>query len=101
MNSYFFLEIKTYALEHTIATFITSNDRTAASFSITLTLVKLKYISIKKKAYVIIEATQKCCHLLIEKQFKPITDQSSVSFMLNTLNKSKIKSKKITMGILE
>ena len=61
----------------------------------TLSSTEQKHSSIEKEAYAIVEALQKWKHLLIGKHFNLVTDQRSVSFMLDLKHPSKIKNDKI------
>ena len=89
-------ETETDASEHAIAASLTQNSRPVAFFSRTLTSAEQKHSSVEKEAYTTAEAIRKWRHLLLGKHFKLISDQKSVSFMLNPKSKSKIKNKKIT-----
>ena len=84
-----------------MATSLTQNGRPVAFFSRTPTSAEQKHSSVEKEAYAIVEANRKWRHLLLGKHFKLITDQKSVSFMLNPKSKSKIKNEKITRWKLE
>ena len=97
IDSSLLFEIETDASEHAIAASLTQNGRPVAFFSRTLTSAEQKHSSVEKEAYAIVEAIRKWRHLLLGKHFKLITDQKSVSFMLNPKSKSKIKkNEKIT-----
>ena len=94
-------EIETDTSEHAIAASQTQNGRPVAFFSRTQTSAEQKHSSVEKEAYAIVEAIRKWRHLLLGKHFKLITDQKSVSFMLNPKSKSKMKNEKITRWKLE
>jgi len=60
-----------------------------------------RYPAIEKEATTIIESERRRQHFLKGRHFTLITDQRSISFMLDQMNHSKIKNKKILSWRLE
>ena len=56
---------------------------------------ELHYPAVEKEATVIIKAVRKWIHFLSQHHFSLVTDQRSVSFMLNKRKRTKIKNNKI------
>ena len=93
--------VETDASAHTIAATLNQEGRPVAFFSKTLNESELKYPSVEKEAYAIVECLKKWRHFLIGKPFKLITDQRSVSYMLDPKVKGKIKNEKISRWRIE
>ena len=62
---------------------------------------ELHYPVVEKEATAIIEAVRKCNHLLSRQHFTLVTDQRSISFMLDSRQRFKIKNNKIQCWRLE
>ena len=67
----------------------------------TLQSSELHYPSVEKEASAIIEAARKWNHLLSQQHFTLVTDQRSISFMLDNRKRTKIKNNKIQCWRLE
>ena len=80
---------------------LNQNGRPVAFMSRTLSGSEIHYPPVEKEATSIIEAIRKWSHLLSGRQFKIITDQRSVAFMLDSRRRSKIKNDKIQCWRLE
>ena len=87
--------VKTDALDFAIAATLNQNNKPVAFHAWTLSSTEQKHFSVEKEAYAIIEALRKWKHLLIGKHFNLVTDQCSISFMLDLKHPSKIKNNKI------
>ena len=64
-------------------------------------LHELHYLSVEKEATAIIESVRKWEHLLRHKHFMLITDQRSVTLLMNNPKRTKIKNNKILNWSLE
>ncbi|XP_004207810.1 uncharacterized protein LOC101239223 [Hydra vulgaris] len=80
---------------------LNQNGRPVAIMSRTLGKSEINYPSVEKEAVAIIEAVRKWQHLLLQNQFKLITDQRSVAFMFDNRKKTKIKNSKIQCWRME
>ena len=80
---------------------LNQNNKPVAFYARTLSSTEQKHSSVEKEAYAIVEALRKWKHLLIGKHFNLVTDQRSVSFMLDLKHPSKIKNDKIQQWRLE
>ena len=87
--------VETDASDFAIAATLNQNSKPVAFYARTLSSTEQKHSSIEKEAYAIVEALRKWKH------FKLITDQCSVSFMLDLKHPSKIKNNKIQRWGLE
>ena len=72
-----------------IAAVLNQASRPVAFFSRTLHRSELKWPPVEKESCAIIEAIRHWKHYLTDRGFRLITDQKSVSFMLNSQNKQK------------
>ena len=84
-----------------IAATLNQSGRPVAFFSRTLRGSELKHASVEKEAQAIIEAVRYWRHFLTGRHFVLVTDQKSVSFMLNTKHPGKIKNEKIMRWRME
>lgn len=50
--------------------------------------IQKQYSAIEKEVQAVVEALRKCRHYLISRQFKPIIDHPSVSFMFYVKHKT-------------
>ena len=89
------------ASEVAISATLNQSGRPVAFFSRTLSKSEAHYPAVEKEALAIIEAIRKWSHLLIKQRFTLITDQKSVSFMLDNRKRTKIKNNKILGWRLE
>ena len=89
--------VETDASDFAIAATLNQNNKPVA-FHARLSCTEQKHSSAEKEAYAIVEALQKWKHLLLGKYFNLVTDQRSVSFMLDLKHPSKIKNDKIQHG---
>lgn len=94
------LTVETDASDYSIAATLTQNERPVAFFSRSLSNCEKKYPTIEKEACAIIESLKKWRHYLLGRRFYLITDQKSVSYMLQS-HASKIKNEKIQRWRLE
>ena len=81
--------VETDASDFAIAATLNQN-KAVAFHARTLSSTEQKHSSVEKEAYAIVEALRKWKHLLIGKHFNLVTDQRSVSFMLDLKHPSKI-----------
>ena len=93
--------VKTDASDFVIAATLNQNNKPVAFHARTLSSTEQKHSYVEKKAYAIVEALRKWKHLLNGKHFNLVTDQRSVSFMLDLKHPSKIKNDKIQRWRLE
>ncbi|XP_031333869.1 uncharacterized protein LOC116163879 [Photinus pyralis] len=93
--------VETDASDFAIAATLTQKGRPVAFFSRTLSNPECRHSSIEKEACAIVESLKKWRHFLIGKHFLLITDQKSVTYMLNQNHNSKIKNEKIMRWRLE
>ena len=93
--------VETDSSEHSIAATLNQGGQPVAFFSRTLSPHELKYPSVEKEAYAIVEALKKWRHFLLGRKFVLITDQRSVSFMFNSEARGKVKNEKITRWRIE
>ena len=75
--------VETDASDFTIAATLNQNEKPVAFHARTLSTSEQRYSAVEKEAYAAVEALQKWKHLLLGKHFTLITDQRSVSFMLD------------------
>ena len=87
--------VETDASDFAIAATLNQNNKPVAFHARTLSTTEQKHSSVEKEAYATIEALRKWKYLLAGKHFNLITDQQSVSFMLDLKHSSKIKNDKI------
>lgn len=93
--------VETDASEHALAATLSQSGQPVAFFSRILSGSELKHSSVEKEAQAIVEALRKWRHFLIGNHFKLITDQRSVSFMLDNTKHGKVKNDKIMRWRLE
>ena len=93
--------VETDASDFAIAATLNQNNKPVAFHARTLSSTEQKHSSVEKEAYAIVEALRKWKHLLFGKHFNLVTDQRSVSFMLDLNHPSKIKNDKIQRWCLE
>ena len=93
--------VETDASDFAIAATLNQNNKPVAFHARTLSSTEQKHSSVEKEAYAIVEALRKWKHLLIGKHFNLVTDQRSISFMLDLKHPSKIKNDKIQRWRLE
>ena len=93
--------VETDASDFAIAATLNQNGKPVAFHARTLSATEQKHSSVEKEAYAIIEALRKWKYLLAGKHFNMVTDQRSVSFMLDLKHSSKIKNDKIQRWRLE
>ena len=84
-----------------VAATLNQNGRPVAFMSRSLNGAELNYPSIEKEATAIIEAVRKWEHFLRRQHFTLVTDQRSVSFMLDSRKRTKVKNNKILCWRLE
>ena len=89
------------ASDHTISATLNQMGRPVAFMSRLLSGSEVHYPPVEKEATAVIESVRKWAHLLGGRQFKIITDQKSVAFMLDNRKRSKIKNDKIQCWRLE
>ena len=88
-------------MDFATASLLNQNNKPVAFHARTFSSTEQKHSSVEKEAYVIVEALRKWKHLLIGKHFDLVTDQRSVSFMLDLKHPSNIKNDKIQRWRLE
>ena len=93
--------VETDASDFAIGATLNQNDKPVAFHARTISTTEQKHSSVEKEAYTVIEALRKWKHLLIGRHFNLVTDQRSVSFMLDLKHRSKIKNDKILRWRLE
>lgn len=86
------LLIQTDASDCTIATSLRQFGRPVAFFSRTLSRSERRHSAVEKEAYAIVKSLRRSQCYLISRYFKLITDQKSVTFMLNSKTTSRIKN---------
>lgn len=94
-------EVETDASDQAIGATLSQSGRPVAFFSRTLSQTERHHSAVEREAYAIVESLKKWKHFLLGKHFKLITDQQSVSFMLNQKHSSRIKNEKILRWRLE
>ena len=93
--------VETDASDVGIAATLNQGGRPVVFFSRTLTKPERGFSAIEKEATAIIESLRKWKHYLLGKKFLLLTDQRSLSFMLNPKAKGKIKNEKIARWRLD
>ena len=78
-----------------ISATLNQGGHSVAFMSRTLIGSELHYLAVEKEATAIIEAVRKWTHFLSQQHFTLVTDQRSVSFMLDNWKHTKIKNNKI------
>nr|XP_039261686.1 uncharacterized protein LOC120337851 [Styela clava] len=89
------------ASEIAISATLNQGGRPVAFWSRVLQKSERFYPAVEKEATAIIEAVRKWAHFLARRPFTIVTDQRSVSFMLDNRRRSKIKNNKIQSWRLE
>ena len=95
------LTVETDASAFAIAATLNQDGRPVTFHSRTLFSTEQKHFAAEKEAYAVVEALQKWRHLLIGRHFTLVTDQKSVSHMLDTRHANKIKNEKILRWQIE
>ena len=93
--------VETDASHHSLAATLNQGGRPVAFFSRTLTASERNYPAVEKEACAIVEALKKWRHFLLGKKFTLLTDQRSISFMLNPRAHGKVKNEKISRWRIE
>jgi len=93
--------VETDASDFAIGATLNQNGKPVAFYARTFSQAEQKHSAVEKEAYAVIEALRKWKHLLLGKHFNLVTDQRSVSFMLDLKHRSKIKNDKILRWRLE
>ena len=93
--------VETDASDFAIAASLNQDGRPVAFHSRTLSPSEQRHSAVEKEAYAVVEALRKWRYLLIGKHFTLVTDQKSVSFMLDARHANKIKNDKIARWQLE
>ena len=93
--------VETDASDFAIGATLNQNGKPVAFHARTFSTTEQKHSSVEKEAYAVIEALRKWKHLLIGRHFNLVTDQRSVSFILDLKHRSKIKNDKILRWRLE
>ena len=89
------LTVETDASDFAVAATLNQDGRPVAFHSRTLSSSEQRHSAVEKEAYAVVEALNKWRHLLIGRHFTLVTDQKSVSYMLDTKHANKIKNEKI------
>ena len=84
--------VETDASDFAIAASLNQDGRPVAFHSRTLSPSEQRHSAVEKEAYAVVEALRKWRYLLIGKHFTLVTDQKSVSFMLDARHANKIKN---------
>ena len=84
-----------------ISATLNQGGRPVAFMSRSFQGIELHYPAVKKEATAIIEAVRKWNHFLSRQHFTLVTDQRSVSFMLDSRKRTKIKNNQIQCWRLE
>ena len=95
------LVVETDASDYALAASLTQEGKPVAFFSKTLSQAQRHFPSVEKEAAAIVESLRKWRHYLLGNHFTLVTDQKSVSFMLDQKNRSKIKNDKILRWRIE
>jgi len=93
--------VETDASDFATAASLNQDGRPAAFHSRTSSPSEQRHTAVEKEAYAVVEALRKWRNLLIGKHFTLVTDQKSVSFMLDARHANKIKNDKIARWRLE
>ena len=94
-------QVETDASEFALAATLSQKGRPVAFISRTLSKTEQKHSAVEKEAAAIVEAVRKWKHYLTGKHSTLITDQHSVSYMLDSKHRSKIKNDKIMRWRIE
>ena len=90
INKAVWFTVKTDASDFTIAATLNQNGKQVAFHTRTLLTSEQRHSAMEKEVYAVVEALRKWKHLLLGKHFTLITDQHSISFMLDMRHTSKM-----------
>ena len=93
--------VETDASDITIVATLNQNGKPVAFHARTLSTTEQRHSAVEKEAYAVVEVLRKWKHLPLGKHFTLITDQRSISFILDMRRTSKIKNDKILRWRLE
>ena len=93
--------VESHTSEVAISATLNQDGRPVAFISRKFELHELHYLSVEKEATAIIESVRKWEHLLRRKHFMLITDQRSVTLLMDNPKRTKIKNNKILNWSLE
>ncbi|GCB73568.1 hypothetical protein scyTo_0002648 [Scyliorhinus torazame] len=88
-------QVESDATDVALAATLNQAGRSVAFFSRTLHASEIQHISVEKEAQAIVEAGRHWRHYLAGRRFTLVTDQRSVVFMFDNVQRGKIKNDKI------